>query len=214
VAQPKKENRSVPQEPSVQPIFDTYRAWVKALAGYMSSAVELLDGLYADQDRMIEQLKEALARQHSLRHCDFDEVFGKVLQQRQRTRKDLSILVEAYRASREAIAQEVEQLFVNNVAEAAQAWPVLKSRLLSEEDNGAAEVVAILRRVHMEQEELSTALSGLLTRAEKLRAKDLKAVVGRLADRASGESKELVALLAMCEGAARSAGLKWQRLAG
>ena len=43
-----------------------------------------------------------------------------------------------------------------------------------------ARSVAVLRQVHMEREELSTALSDLLSRGERLRISDLKTVAQKL----------------------------------
>ncbi len=202
------------QAPSIEPVLEAYRASAEAVAGYMGRAVRLLESLYADQDEMIEQLREVFARHHSLRHSDFDSIFGSVLVDRRRTRESLSALVGDYRAGREAVIAEIKELFDSDVPRAAEAWPELKKRLLSETDDGAGGVIAALRRVHMEQEELSTALSALLGRAERLRISDLKTVARNLASRDSRESAELAALLATCESAALSAGVKWHRLAG
>lgn len=122
--------------------------------------------------------------------------------------------MDGYRANREAIILEVGEVFSGNLVEAVNAWPALKQRLLDEQDAGASNVVGALRHVHVEQEELSAALSGLLCRAETLKISDLKMVARKFAARDSRESMELAALLGMCESAGRSAGLKWQRLAG
>jgi hypothetical protein len=204
----------MPQQATIQPILDTYREWVATLSGYMESAAALLEGLYADQDRMIEQLRRVFAKRHSLRRVDFDLAFGKAIEQRRATRRGLLGVAEAYRASREAVLREIQDAFEGDLAQTAQAWPALKERLLDQEDGGATEVAAVFRCVHMEQEQLTAALSGLLSRAEKLKVKDLRTVANRLTDTASGKSGELAALLGLCDAAARAAGQKWLRLAG
>ena len=53
--------------PSVQQILDRYRAAGEIVAGYMGRAVALLEDLYAEQDRMIEQLKRLFSKNKSLR---------------------------------------------------------------------------------------------------------------------------------------------------
>ena len=60
----------------VQHIIETYRGWVQTLAGYMERAAGLLDGLYAEQDETVDQLRKLCARTQSLRHVDFDAIFG------------------------------------------------------------------------------------------------------------------------------------------
>ena len=204
----------MPQQITIQPILDTYREWVATLSGYMKSAADLLEGLYADQDRMIEQLRRAFAKRHSLRRVDFDLAFGRAIEQRRQTRRGLLSVAEAYRASREVVLREIEEAFEGDLAQTARAWPALKERLLDQEDGAATEVAAVFRCVHMEQEQLTTALAGLLSRSERLKVNDLRAVANRLADTASGKSAELAALLGMCDAAGRTVGQKWRKLAG
>jgi hypothetical protein len=200
--------------PSVQRVLERYRTAVDTVAGYMGRAVGLLEDLYAEQDAMIEQLKRTLSKGKSLRRSDFDAIFGNVLAKRRRTREMLPTLVDGYRANRETLVQEIEDLCSSDTAEAPTAWPVLKKRLLESNDTGEGEVVAVLRQVHMEREDLSTALSDLLSRGERLKISDLKTIAQRLASRDSRESAELAALLATCEAAGRNASMQWEKLAG
>ena len=196
----------------VQPIIEKYHRSVEAVANYMTRAVDLLEGLYTAQNNTINQLKTILSKSKSLRRSDFDAIFSDVLAKRRRTRETLSSLVDGYRANRQRVIQEVQELFCSNLARAVELWPNLKQRLLDEQDAGAGKVVAALRQVHMEQEELSTALSGLLMRGEKVKIDDLTMVARKLSRRNSVDSAELASLLAMCESAARNAGLEWQHL--
>ncbi len=199
---------------SFQPIIETYRAWVDALAGYMKRAAQLLENLYTEQDQAIDQVRNLCAKTHSLRHADFDDIFSKVLADRRRTRESSIALVDQYRAGREAIINEVRDLLTTDIIQAIKTWPILKERLLGGQDDQTRQIVSVLRQVHIEQEKISTALSGLLMRGEKLKIEELKTVAQRLAGRGSSESAELAALLAVCESAGHDAGMKWQRLAG
>ena len=209
-------SRAASQETSeVQHVIETYRAWVQTLAGYMASAAGLLDNLYAEQDETVDQLRKLCAKTHSLRHVDFDAIFGKVLAGERKTRESLSLLVNGYRSGREAVIEEVREMLLARTADTAQVaktWPALKRRLLGEKDDGVGEIVAVLRQVNIEQEQIAAALSGLLMRGERLKIDDLKTVAQRLASRDSRASAELAALLAGCESAGRNAALRWQRL--
>lgn len=205
------------EESDIQYLIETYRAWIRTLAGYMELATELLENLYAQQDETIAHLRTLCAKTLSVRRVDFDAILGKVVGGRSESRQCLSELVNRYRAGREAVILEVREMFLAgglDVREVVNAWPALKQRLLSETDDGVEKIVAALRQVHMEQENISTALRALLTRGEKLKIDDLKTVAQRLASRDSRDSVELAALLAVCESASHNAGLTWQRLAG
>ena len=229
-----KLSRAASQETSeVQHVIETYRAWVETLAGYMQGAAGLLENLYAEQDETVDQLRKLCAKTHSLRHVDFDAIFGKVLAGGRKTRESLSLLVNGYRSGREAVIEEVREMLLTRTSNTAQpatpgglrratakpceagavkTWPALKQRLLGEKDDGVGEIVAVLRQVHIEQEQIAAALSGLLMRGERLKIDDLKTVAQRLAGRDSRASAELAALLAGCESAGHNAALRWQRL--
>ena len=196
------------------PFIETYRTWVDTLTTYMKRAAQLLESLYTEQDQIIDQLRKLCAKTHSLRHADFDSIFGKILADRRKTRESSASLVDRYRAGREAIIREVQAALSSEMSQAVQSWPLLKQRLLGEQDDGMCEIIAALRQVHIEQQKISTALSGLLMRGDKLKVEELKTVAQRLASRDSQESAELAALLAVCESAGRDVGMKWQRLAG
>jgi hypothetical protein len=195
-------------------MVQTYRQWVNTMAGYMRRAVCLLQGFYGEQDRTISRLKEALGRNNSLRHADFDRIFAAVLARRSQAQDPLARLVQDYCAGREALLAELHGLLNGDVARAQELWPRLKARLLEEQEDSVAQAVAALRRVHVEQEELSAALAGLLERSGELRANDLKTVANRLANRDPGRSADLAELLALCDSAARQTDEKWQKLAG
>ncbi len=202
------------EAPAVHSVIETYRTWVDTLTGYMKRAADLLENLYAEQDQAIDQLRKLCAKTHCLRHADFDAIFGAVLANRGQTRQSLLTLVGGYRAARETVIADVQEMFGADMALVVAAWPALKARLLSEKADGSGEIIAVLRQVHIEQEKFSTALTGLLMRGERLKIDDLKTVAQRLASRDSRDSAELAALLAVCESAGHSTELKWQRLVG
>lgn len=199
---------------SVLHIIDSYHGWVDTLAGCMERAAGLLANLFAQQDDVVDQLRKLCSRTHSLRHSDFDAIFGKLLADRGHTRQSLAAMVNEYRSGRDAVIDEAREMFTSDMATAAKAWPDLKQRLLNEPDDGVGDIVAALRQVHMEQETLATALSGLLMRGDRLRVEDLKFVAQKLTAGDSRDSAELAALLQVCESAGRNAAQRWERLAG
>ncbi|MGD1276766.1 MAG: hypothetical protein ABR964_06035 [Tepidisphaeraceae bacterium] len=196
----------------VQGIIDAYQTWTQTLVSYMARATGLLENLYVEQEQVIDELRKLCARTHSLRHADFDVILGKVLGDRGKTRQSLMSLVNGYRAERETVIAQLREMFRSGMDQASRDWPALKQRLLGGEE-GVQQIVQALREVHMEQQKISAALSGLLGRGEMLKIDDLKTVVQTLASRDSRTSAELAALLAICESAGRNAGLKWQCLA-
>ena len=208
------EQRQGEQHGAVYPMLETYRDWIDTLADYMKRAAGLLDKLYAEQNLIIDQLRTLCAKSRSLRRSDFDVIFRNVLANRGATRESILSLVETFSHGRHAVIEEIRTMFSTDVDRAVIAWPVLKDRLLGDDDDQTKQIVAALRQVHVEQEKISAALSGLLIRGDKLKINDLRTVAQRLAGDNSRDSAELVALLAVCESAGRNVGLQWQRLAG
>jgi len=207
--------KALPHEmPAMAATIHAYQTWVETLAGCMQRAAGLLEGLYAGQDETVEQLRALCAKTRSLRHADFDAIFGAVLAERRGARESLSALVDGYLAGRRAVIGEVREMLASEVDRAVGLWPDLKERLLGEEDQAEARIIGALRQVHLEQEKVSAALAGLLMRGERLKIDDLKTVAQRLAGTDSRESAELATLLGVCESAGRNATLRWERLAG
>lgn len=202
------------QHGAVYPMLDTYRDWIDTLADHMKRAAGLLDKLYAEQNLIIDQLRTLCAKSRSLRRSDFDVIFQKVLTNRSATRNSILSLVDTFSRGRHAVIEEIRTMFSTDVDQAVIAWPVLKDRLLGGDDGQTRQIVAALREVHVEQEKISAALSGLLMRGDKLKINDLRTVAQRLDGDNSRDSAELAALLAVCESAGRNVGLQWQRLAG
>ena len=136
-----------------------------------------------------------------------------MLANRNTTRQSILSLVDTFSRGRHDIIDELRTLFSTDADRAVIAWPSLKDRLLGGDDGQTRQVVAALREVHVEQERISAALTGLLMRGDKLKIGDLRTVAQRLAGGNSRDSAELAALLAACDSAGRSAGMQWQRLA-
>ena len=207
-------NPAATPTPGIGAILRTYQGWVNTVTQHISQAVAAVENLYAEQDVIIDQLKAALGRNSSLRHSDFDGIFAAVLARRNEHRAPLAQLASGYYADRQALLGDLRELFQGNVARAQEIWPGLKGRLLDEQKDSARQAVAMLRRIHVEQQEVSAALAGLLVRSEKVRIDDLKLVANRLANKDVGHWAELADLLAGCESAARQANDQWQKLAG
>jgi hypothetical protein len=194
VTKTSKEKLPAQEVCSIRLVIDNYRGAVEMVAGYIERAVALLNDLYAEQDRMMNQLKAILSRRRSLHRTHFDAIFRDVLARRRRSRQTLSALADEYRANREQVVRELEERFAAGTPQAEastgaalptapspRAWQVLKARLLDNCDTGEREAVTVLRQVHVEQRELSIALSGLLDQAERLEIGDLKTVARELA---------------------------------
>jgi len=208
------EQRQGAQRGAVYPMLDSYRTWIDTLADYMKRAAALLDKLYCEQDLIMDQLRTLCAKSRSLRRSDFDVIFQNVLANRGATRESILSLVDTFSRGRHGVIEEIRTMFSADVDQAVIAWPALKNRLLGGDDGETRQVVAALRQVHVEQEKISAALSGLLMRGDKLKIDDLRTVAQRLAGDNSRDSAELATLLAVCESAGRNVGLQWQRLAG
>ena len=53
-----KDESATQETPSIRPVIEKYRSAVKMVAGYMERAGALLDGLYAEQDQMMDQMQK------------------------------------------------------------------------------------------------------------------------------------------------------------
>lgn len=187
-----------------------YEDRVTTVTEYMTQAADLLAQLGREQDAMIEQLRYTLAGRRSLRNKDFDDLVGRMVSERHRRLKALPALIEDFRRAERAVVGKLRALLTGNAAGVARAWPELKNEMLSLQRIRERNVSRALRRAHIEQEELSRGLRGLLAKGEKVRISDLKAVVREINAISPLELNDLAEVLRDCQSVCAEVSDAWQ----
>ena len=189
-----------------------YEQRVGTVTAYMGQAAELLAQLGREQDSMIARVRDTLAERRSFRRKDFDGLAGRVISDRRQRLEALPALIVEFRRAEHAVVARLRGLLEGDAADVAQAWPELKSEMLSLQRTRERNVSRALKRVHIEQEELSRGLKGLLAKGERVRIADLKAVVREIDAIAPKESADLAGLLRDCQSACAEISEAWQQV--
>ena len=185
---------------------------VNTVTEYMMQAADFLAGLGREQDAMIAQLRDTLAERRSFRRKDFDRLVWRVVSERQQRLEALPALIEDFRRTERAMVGKLRGLLTGGAADVAQAWPELKNEMLSLQRMRERNVSRALKRVHIEQEELCRGLKGLLSRGERVRIADLKAIVREINAVSPQELADLAGVLGDCQSACAEVSEAWQEV--
>ena len=204
------ENPNNKEVRAFEDLIKGYEQRVTTVSEYMTQAADLLAQLGKEQDAMIAQLRDTLAGRRSLRNRDFDELVGRVVSERRQRLGALPGLIEDFRRAERAVVGKLRALLTGNAADVARAWPELKKEMLSLQRIRERTVSRALRRTHIEQEELSRGLRGLLAKGEKVRISDLKAVVREINAVSPQELVDLAEVIRDCQSACAEVSGAWQ----
>ncbi|MDI6892960.1 MAG: hypothetical protein QMD08_08290 [Actinomycetota bacterium] len=161
----------------VHNIIDSYEMRVKTVTALMRQTNELLKSFRLEQEEMIVELRERLAKSECLRRGDFDAMMESIrTQQRERERQVSQMLEKFHREEHEMVAG-LREILVSNKWTRLQDFRVIKENILTRQKEREREVSDILRSFHLEQEELYTGLKKLLSKNESVKIKDFKAMI-------------------------------------
>lgn len=191
------------------PLIEGFRTRLDTVLNFMVRTEELLGSLRGEQDTMIRQLQDRLAQSRSLRRSDFQRIIGDLLCQRRDKHDVLSGQIAQLWAEGEEIIRELESLAAKDLPGARRAWEQTKQKIHFLQTVREREVTRALKQVHLEHQELSTALDALLAKEERLRIGDLKTAVRTLHGTAPGGATELAGLVKRCEAACHQADHAW-----
>lgn len=156
-------------------IIDSYEKRIKLVNLLISEAVRHVNDYCGEQEELSGQLKENLARYEGMRKKDYDALMENVLARRTEreieTRQTLEKLwqeeIEMINLLRKALSDGYD------LAE----FEKIKDDMLLRHRERENEVARSLMKFHLEQEELSAVLKKLVAKGEKVRVKDVKALV-------------------------------------
>lgn len=161
-------------------VMDLFKARSKTVSALMREAMGVLTKLRMEQEQMIEELKDILAKGESLRRKDFDLMMEAIRFERREKEKSAAVMLERFREEEERNVEDLR----NIVARDGHSGPwdlkslkALVEDILSRQREWEREVSEKLRDFHIEQEELSAGLRKLLMKGETVRIKDFKAML-------------------------------------
>jgi bacterioferritin (cytochrome b1) len=154
---------------------------------------ESMSNAKEEKEALNVRLREALARNESLRKKDFDVMMNAILLSQRDREKEVRTLLHSYLAEQRDMARQLREnlgifkdgLNNNNVGRINEFHEMFTDILKKQEDR-KAELASRLKMLQKEQGELSRSLGELLSKGRELRIKDLKTMLKRF-EAQSGE---------------------------
>ena len=190
--------------------IDSYEKRVKLVMVLMREAARRIDGFFGEQDDMIGQLREGLARSEGLRKKDFDTFMGAILARRKEREEGTQHALDDLWKEEKEMMDALREVFTDEHADVD--LEKIKTEILSRHQNREKEITRMMMELHREQEELSTALNGLLAKGERVTVRDFRTMVSTFKIKNGNHGDEIGTVLDQLYTARQAVTSQWQRL--
>jgi len=192
-------------------IIDSYEARVKTVGALMKQTIEALRSLDVEQEARVLQLRDLLARAESLRRTDFDTLTSEIWARRWEKENRVARLLALFLEEQGDLAVWLREVVTSDGIDLEEfRW--ISQALLGRQKEMEGELGRLLRELHMEQEEMDAGLKKLLQKGERIRIKDLKAMVNAIHLTQGGRRHEVGKMLDELWGAGEDVSAQWQRV--
>ncbi len=163
-------------------IINLYERRMRIIISLIREAVMAAADCSKEQEEMIGQLRNNLANVGYLRRKDFDSHMAGVLARMGRIRKNAKDAAEGFLTEEGKIADEMVNILRKTLAcgftlSAIEILPIVQTEILPRHHEMEKRLAGVLMEFQMEQTAFNTALKDLLSKGERVRIKDLKAMV-------------------------------------
>lgn len=162
----------------IESVIDSYELRVKMVGDLIRQAAEALKDFHIEQENLASELKNLLTKTESLRKKDFDKMMEKIWSRRKKKREEeITQMIEKFQMEEKRILRELRKILDPSKPVRIDDLEVIKEEIMTRCKDREREVSNMLKKFHLEQEELCSALKKLLSKGERVRVKDLKAMI-------------------------------------
>lgn len=190
-------------------VIDSCEKRIKLVTILVKEAARHIQDCCNEQAAMIEQLRENLARYEGLRKKDFDMLMEAVLTKRKEKEFETQKALESLFRDEKDVLDKLRN--ISSTGDIADFEDV-KTDILSRQQEKEKVIARLLMDLHMEQEELSAALKGLLSKGEKVRIRNFKGVVNVFKVQQRESQDEMDRMLDEVYATRQEVASKWLRL--
>ncbi|MBI3754129.1 MAG: hypothetical protein HY266_08840 [Deltaproteobacteria bacterium] len=163
-------------------IVNLYERRMRMVISLIREAVMAAADCSKEQEEMIGQIRDNLANVGCLRRKDFDSHMAGVLARMEKMRKRTKDAAEGFLTEEGKIADEMVNILRKTLAcgftlSVVEILPIVKTEILPRHHEMEKRLAGVLMEFQMEQTALNIALKDLLFKGERVRIKDLKAMV-------------------------------------
>jgi len=155
-------------------IIDSYEMRVKTVNGLMAQACHVITGFQTEIEEMIIQVRDNLARSESLRKTDFDRMMSDLTERREVRKAEAEAVFRRFQAEEEEMIGRLRKIMVAGGRSNPEDMEIIREDILRRQKEREADIVRVLKRFQVEQEELKRALRRLLEKGESVKVRDFK----------------------------------------
>lgn len=197
-----------------QSIINSYESRVKTISVLMKKAGEVLKSFRLEQGEMINELRERLAKNESLRKKDFDSMWESVQVKQKEREKEVTQRLERFQKEQGEMVAELRRVLMSVDYPRLEDFEITKENILTRQRERERELGETLKNFHQEQEEISSALRKLLSKNESLRINNFRAMIKAFQVQQREKESEVNRMLIEFERVDEEINKQWQRVMG
>ncbi len=193
-------------------IVGSYESKVKVVIALMREVNRKLGEYHAEQERMIDNLRERFSRYQSLRRSDFDALMEGIRSHQEERENEVNRMVEDFCRNEEETVAKLKEILTVSSPSVVDDFNVLKEKVLRRPKERERRISRMLRDFHRDREELNIALRMLLEKGPAIRVKDIKAMVKAFTIERKDDNIEVERVLEEFEQVKDEISSQWQRV--
>jgi len=172
-------------------IVSSYQSRISTVAAIIDDTHHLLEDFKTKRNEMSGQLKEALARQGSLRKKDFDSMMQEILFHQDEREKEVRDLLKTFFEEQKEVAEIIKKSLTGAEKIRIDDFKKMLQDIQAKQRTRENEVSVTLKEFQTEYKEMAESLRSLLDKREAIRIKDFKDVMGNIRSRQIERAKEV-----------------------
>lgn len=158
-------------------LINSYEMRVKTVGSLMHQTAKLLQDRWLEQERLIGQLRQNLAKNQSLRKKDFDSMMAWIYNRQEEQKKEIEERLERFYAEEKGFIGSLRLTLAKGGSEGSFSLKDIYQDIFSRQRKRENEIACLIRNFHIEQEELRCLLRRLLKKGETAKIKDFKGLL-------------------------------------
>ena len=193
-------------------IVSSYQSRISEVAAMVDSTRQILEDFKTRRNNMSNQLKEALAREGSLRRKDFDIMISDILFHQDEREKKVKELLNTFFEEQKEVAEVLGKNLKEGEKVRIDDFRKMLKDIQIKQKARENEVGMVLREFQEEHNEMAGSLRTLLVRGEEIRIKDFKETVKNVRSRQMTRTKEVKRRLADFRKERQNTASEWRNM--
>ena len=160
-----------------QDIVSSYQSRISTVAAIIDNTHQILEDFKTKRNEMSEQLREALAKEESLRKKDFDNMMKDILVHQDEREKQVKDLLRTFFEEQKEIAEIINKNLAEGEKVKIDEFKKVLQDIQVRQKARENEATTTLKEFQEEYKEMAESLRSLLNKGEAIRIKDFKEMV-------------------------------------